>query len=188
LCGLLLPDRLPGQSALYERFSVFLLLAFVFLGSLLAPARLSRRHIAAICLVAAAYTLLRVEYFRSFASETRAFTPQFFPEGGDRTLFAIVYAPRFRGLPAYTHFPDYYTVWRRGIAATELTQFRFGVIRPRPGAPPLPFYDTSPNPRVDPSRYAGVDYLLIRSVGPPKAIDGFALEKEADRWKLYRKP
>jgi hypothetical protein len=185
-CGLVLPDRIPAQSALYERFSVFALLAFVFLGALVLPNPLPRRQVIAICLAATAYTGLRLEYLRAFAADTRSFTADVLPPGGDSTLFAVIHASRFRGLPVYTHFPDYYTVWRHGIAATELTQFRFGVIRPQPGGPRLPFYDTSPHPRVDLRQYAGVDYLLMRSRQAPQEITGFSLEKESGEWTLYK--
>jgi hypothetical protein len=184
-CSVVLPDRLPGQTALYERFSVFLMLAFVFLGSVLAPRPWLSRHTAALCLVAIAYTGFRIDYFRAFAADSRPFRPEFLPEGGDRLLHGLIYDRRFRGLPAYIHFPDYYIVWRQGIATTELTQLRFSVIRHRPGGPELPYFDTSPNAATPAP--AAASYLLVRGQAPPRRLDAFAITSEGGRWRVYKR-
>jgi hypothetical protein len=182
LCCMLLPDRIPNQTALYERFGVLLLLSLVLWSSVLYT-RLSRRVALALCIAALGSTAVRVSYFTGFALDAHPFTAELLPVGtSGRTLLGLMYDERFRGHPAYRHFPDYYIAWNRGVAATELTQFRFGVVRAgSQGA--LPGYVAAPTARSFAD--ANVDYVLVRGAMPVSADRRFEMVRTSGDWRLY---
>jgi len=185
-CCALLPDRIPDQTALYERFGVLLLLSMLLWSSIL-YSRLSRRAAVALCVVALGSTAVRVSYFEAFARDSSGFTADLLPDGGARrTLVGLLYDERFRGHPAYRHFPDYYITWRHGVAATELTQFRFGLVRANVQGPAPPRFVASPT-ALSVSE-AKVDYLLVRGAVPAEAeIDRrFAAFAAAGGWYVYQ--
>ena len=97
----------------------------------------------------------------------------------------MLYDERFRGHPAYKHFPDYYITWRHGIAATELTQFRFGTVRANPLGIVPPRFVASPTPlSFDETK---VDYLLVRGASPTEvqSVHRLRLLRSADSWYVY---
>jgi hypothetical protein len=187
-CCLLLPDRIPDQTALYERFGVLLLLSMVLWSSIL-YVKISRRLAVVLCVIALGSTAVRLSYFAAFARDASAFTPDLLPDGSSgRTLLGLLYDERFRGHPAYKHFPDYYITWRHGIAATELTQFRFGTVRANPqGINPPRFV---PYPTALIIKETKVDYLLVRGTSPTEvqSVHRFRMLRSSDSWYLYENP
>ena len=156
------------------------------LWSSLLYARIGQRVAVVLCVVALGSTAVRVSYFLAFARDAEGFTPDLLPDGAPgRTLLGLVYDERFRGHPAYRHFPDYYITWRGGIAATELTQFRFGLVRAHPQGPRPPRFVASPNALS--FSEADVDYLLVHGPLPPEVqTRRFATLRSAQGWYVYQ--
>ena len=199
-CFLLLPHEIPGQSILYQRFSVMVLLSLALLGAAAAggrraskPAGPWRMALRALFVAAAVLHLaLWTDHFTAFDRENRSFGPGSFPEGGEGTLAGLVIDNTFRGRPSYIHFPSYYTVWRRGVATTKLVDYRFSNVRRRQGGEHLPGYLEWVGSRgVYDGRYAGAAFLLVR--GEPLgaaalALKGRELLRDDGAWKLYGAP
>ncbi len=185
----LLPSEIPRQTILYQRFSVLLLLSLVFLGAYVERARIG--SIPRILYVAAAVThlVLWAGYFTGFDAENEGFDAVFLPEASaGESLAGIVYDYTYRGNPSYIHFPSYFTVWRQGVAATSIVDYRFGSIRRRPHGALLPHYKEWVG-KTDGSggRYRATEHLLVRGSlpGPAKHhIAGRALIRETAKWRL----
>ena len=106
-------------------------------------------------------------------------------------LVGLIYANEYRGRNVYIHFPNYYIVWQKGIAASKIIDYRFGVIRRVASEAELPFYEEliADNYSNQPA-YQRVDYLLVRGRAPVKTDDNlanFSLWREAGLWRLYKK-
>jgi hypothetical protein len=189
-CVLLLPDRLPGQMVLYERFAV-LVLAACILAVAAGPWKVPARALAvALCLVAVLYTALRVDYFAGFDRRTADFTPELLPAGGaaEARLFGLIYDAHYRGRSMLVHFPNYYIVWRQGIAGTRLIDYRFGTVRRRADHEALPPYNEFLWIRPYADEYAGMEYLLVRGDVPADAtpyLADFRPVRTAGAWSLY---
>ncbi|MFB3855018.1 MAG: hypothetical protein ACE148_14505 [Vicinamibacterales bacterium] len=187
-CGLLLPDRVPGQPAVFERFGVLVAVAGIVIGSIVMKGRVSKRACLVMCLLAVVYTGLRIQYFVSFTRDSDGFDRAFLPEAGpDAVLAGLIHGSEFRGHPVYIHFPNYFIVWKHGVAVTEMTEYRFGVIRVAPGAPRLPPSRLFPALDDYSAPAPPVRYVLVRGKIPEGAplLDEYALEREAGRWQIY---
>lgn len=194
---LFLPADIPGQSIVYQRFPVFLLLFLLLYGSVASGAAPEGRTagrwrpavLAAACLV---HFTLWAGYFAGFNDENREFRPGFLPPGGEgRILAGLIFDHAYRGRPLYIHFPGYYTVWKKGVAVTGIVGYRFGPVRRAVDLTVLPEYLewVGSHDRYD-GRYAGLDYLLVR--GEPKAratgaLDGFRAASSAGEWRLLER-
>jgi hypothetical protein len=186
LCCLLLPNELPQQAVLYERFSVFLLLALLLFGASRAPARLPRAAAAAFVALGILHYVLWAGYFLEFNRENAGFDRAFLrPEGSGKKLAGLVFDYTYRGRPTYIHFPSYYIIWEKGAATASLADFRFGPVRRNTNAIELPRYLEWVGKRGNyDGRYRDMDYLLMRGGSAP---GGFELERTARSWSLYRK-
>lgn len=197
-CYLFLPRDIPGQTILYQRFSVILLLSTIILGACLARSAPTRRAriafhritkiaLIVICLV---HFVLWAENFISFNRENRAFDQELFREARDGgTLAGLIFDYGYRGSPAYIHFPNYYIVWRQGIACTKLVDYRFGTVRRRAGIDVLPHYQEWGG-RYDnyDGLYMNLDYLLVRGTPTERTrriLEDFRPAAEAGKWMLY---
>jgi hypothetical protein len=167
LCCLLLPNEIPRQSVLYERFSSLLLLALVVYAGMRAPAKLHR-----------------AEYFVDFNKESAGFDKAFLrPAGNDMTLAGLVYDYAYRGRGIFIHFPSYYIVWEKGIATSRVAEFRFSAIRKTARGRAIPRYLEWVGKGIPyDGRYRDMDYLLIRGGSAPA---GFEIERTAGAWSLY---
>ena len=192
VCYLFAPDKLPGQTPIFQRFCTVLILSFIIAASVfLRDARLPwlPRFVLAVVVV---YTALWGEYLYRFNVENKSFRPQFFAEmTPHKKLVGLIYANEYRGRNVYIHFPNYYIVWQKGIAASKIIDYRFGVVRRVASEGELPFYEEliADNYRHQPA-YQQVDYLLVRGVAPvaPDAnLSNFALWREAGAWSLFKK-
>jgi hypothetical protein len=198
VCYLILPSDIPGQTVLYQRFSVLLLLSIITVGACLArstPNRLAQITLNRITkigliIVCIAHFVLWADNFIFFNRENRAFNRELLREVRDSgTLAGLVFDYRYRGNPAYIHFPNYYIVWRRGIACTKIVDYRFGTVRRRVGIDALPHY-LEWVVRYDDydGTYMKLDYLLVRGTPTEKArrlLEGFRPAAEAGKWTLY---
>ena len=190
LCCLVLPNGIPRQSVLYERFSVLLFLGLVVAGGALAGRRLPRPAVAAFVALAILHGALWAEHFVAFNRENERFDAAFLrsPSGGGR-LAGLVYDYRFRGRPTYIHFPSYYTVWERGAATAKFADFRFGAVRRRAGGASIPHYlEWIGKTGSYDGRFAGMELLLTRgAVADATALEGFEHIRDSGKWSLFGK-
>lgn len=192
LCFFLLPDYLPGHWALFQRFSVCLLLALIFIGSVLYRDRLPRGMAAAFTVLALAHFGLWADYHHSFAVETKDFTPELFPEDEpEAELSAFITDNRFRGRQIFMHFQNYFLIWHQGIVPSQLYDYRFKIVWRKENGPLLPTYiDFEQWQEYPPGSYDNLDYLLVRGQ-PPASADStmsiFEPVRDADKWMLYRR-
>lgn len=184
LCCLFLPNELPQQAVLYERFSVFLLLALIVFGASRAPARLPRAAAAAFVALAVLHYLLWANYFFEFNRENAGFDRAFLrPDGGGKKLAGLVSDYTYRGRPTYIHFPSYYIVWEKGVATASFADFRFGPVKRSTNAIALPRYLEWVGKRGNyDGRYRDMDRILTRGGSAP---EGFELERTAGKWALF---
>jgi hypothetical protein len=183
LCCLLLPNELPQQAVLYERFSVLLLIALILFAASRAPARLPRGAAGAFVGLALLHYLLWTGYFFDFNRENAGFDRAFLrPDGSGKTLAGLVVDYTYRGRPTYIHFPSYYIVWEKCAATASLADFRFGAVRRNASTLMLPRYLEWVGKRGNyDGRYRDMDYLLMRGGSVP---EGFAIERTAGAWSL----
>jgi hypothetical protein len=192
-CFLLLPQQLPGQNLIYQRFSVLVLIGLILLASILFSRRFSGLVASAVTVVALAMTALWLEYYHDFNQQNTSFTPAVFPEPSpDRLMGGIIYDYAYRGQPVYLHFPSYYIVWRQGIASSTMFDYRFGTVRRQVGLQVLPVYIdwVAKLGEVRPEWYAGFDYLLVRGTIPDRVgnpLRDFKLAKDSGPWSLYER-
>lgn len=191
-CYLLTPHSLPGQTPIFQRFGTILILSFVLLASI----PLNRVKIPwlkyYVIITVSAYTLCWFEYMYSFNEENRRFGKELFEgmEDGGK-LAGLIYDNDFRGRKVYIHFPNYYIVWKKGIAASKIIDYRFGVVRRVAPESELPLYhELIGDVYSYQPQYANIDYLLVRGIAPvpnDRNLHGFALWKQADQWMVYQK-
>ncbi|MEO0102989.1 MAG: hypothetical protein ABIK81_04755 [candidate division WOR-3 bacterium] len=189
---LLLPDRLPGEWSIYQRFSVYFFLAVIMINSIVFAAKFRRVGIFFISLISFFHFLLYLDYFRSFAQETSSFTKDIFPQvRQNQKLAGLIFDYQFRGKPIYIHFPDYYIIWCTGIATTSFLDYRFTPVSRKVGNDILPPYEGFVGQdRIYDGRYANMDYLLVRGEIPNSAkekLEGFKMVKSLGNWFLYKK-
>jgi hypothetical protein len=189
-CYLFAPDKLPGQTPIFQRFCTIAILSFIILSSiLLKDVHKSWLRYLAIAIVIL-YSALWSEYIHSFNRENEEFTPGLFAETNPaNTLAGLIYDERYRGRKVYIHFPNYYIVWKKGIAASKIIDYRFGVVRRVASESALPFYQELIADHYKPQpQYAKVDYLLVRGTAPVARdvnLENFSLWHTAGPWKLF---
>jgi len=188
-CFFLLPEGLPGQWALSQRFSVYSVLGLIVVSSLFDFRILPRKLIASIilggCLLHAG---LYADYFRDFGIETNGFTEEILPDADGNRLAGLILEPKFRGTLSYLHFPNYYIVRKQGIAVSRMVDFRFGTIRRKPQGRELPEalmrFDIEPDYSGE---YDEIDYLVVRGEITDGMWDSLFKFEEATRkggWSL----
>ncbi|MDP8222609.1 MAG: hypothetical protein P9L99_04560 [Candidatus Lernaella stagnicola] len=187
-CFFLLPAYMPGHWAIFQRFSVFLLLALLLAAARCFASRAPRSLVAVLVVLAAAHAALWAHYHVAFDRENADFGPEFFPAADAGRLAGFITDARYRGRPVYNHFPSYFTVWRRGLALSRVVDYRFGAVRRRGDAKLLPAYvDFLEELNYD-GRYTDIEWLLVRGVPPPNAgMDRYEPVREAGAFKLYRR-
>ena len=190
LCYVLLPNEIPLQSVLYERFSVFVFLALVLYCGARAHTALRRAGAAALVAVSILHYALWANYFFDFNRENAGFDEAFLrPAGSGEELAGLIYDYTYRGRPIYLHFPSYYIVWEKGAATANFTDYRFGPVkRARPLGLPRYLEWVGKRDNYD-GRYQGLDYILMREAtpGPERFLGDFKVARTAGRWSLYER-
>ncbi len=102
----------------------------------------------------------------------------------------MIYDYRWRGRPAYIHYPGYYITWKKGIAATSVVGYRFGAVRRKAPLAVLPHYLEwiGRAGRYD-GRYSNLDYLLVRGNAPAgrkSETEGFIPVRSAGKWLILK--
>jgi hypothetical protein len=192
LCFFLLPDKLPGEHYIFHRFSVFALLSVSIMSSVL-YAREPVGSLKTICIMfSAIHMVMWFQYFGEFSRTSAGFTSELFPEHQQgKRLAGLISDYNFRGRPIYNHFSDYYIVWKQGIAASGITDLRFGFVNRKVSTDILPgSIDWGGKFAAYDGRFSNVDYLLARGVLPPDSsggLDRFARIRSVGEWHLYER-
>ena len=194
LCFFLLPHKIPGHGSPYQRFSSLFFLGLIVLGALLKP-RSSKGLKITICVLVSIHFLLWGYFLTDFNRQNRGFTRDFFPVAQPgKVLTGMIFDKIYRRFPVYIHFPDFYIVWRKGIAATAMQKYGYVIFDNNLARRPLPAYDEwlSASSNLIPEDFAA-DLLLVRGIPSAKFrrfVDRhFRLLRAAGQWLLYeRKP
>jgi hypothetical protein len=189
-CYLFAPEKLPGQSPLFQRFCTIVILSFIILASILITNVEVRWLKYFVGIITVVYTLLWFEYTISFNRENSNFNKELFAGmEPSSTLAGLIYEYKYRGRQVYIHFPNYYIVWKKGISASKIIDYRFGVVRRVAPESELPFYEEAIGEkyRYQP-QYAKVDYLLVRgtAVENDRNLQDFSLMRKAGPWKIFQ--
>jgi len=185
-CYAFLPDIIPGQNVIFERYSVILFLLIITLVSSLT---LNGKTLFTFRILIPLFVLVQsffiLDYMIDFKKSTSDFNRNLFPVNSNTKLAGIMLDNDFRGSKIYAHFPMYFTVWYNGIT-TGLIDYRFGLIKRNVSVDTLPVYkewiDNSIN--FD-EYYKPVDYLLVKS-GEELKFNNFIPDKESGKWKLLK--
>lgn len=190
-CYLVLPSELPGQSPLFQRIGTIVIVALIIVLSVWIGNRTSKLLALYACAAIVVYSFLWMEYIYTFNQENEGFNKTFFAGANAPSRIAgLIYRHDYRGRKVYIHFPNYYIVWNRGIAASKIIDYRFGVVRRVVDESVIPFYfeHVGDGYREIPT-YKSLEYLLVRGNAPrtPDAnVSNFTLIRKNGLWKLYR--
>jgi hypothetical protein len=186
LCYLFLPNIIPGQNIIFERFSAFLMLSLIIYCAYAykrIPISLISKSL--IILVVLFHFILVSLYYNDFRNETKNFNEDFFPDDAVcKRISGIIYTNTFKGRPVYIHFPMYFVVWKNGIS-TGLVDYRFGVIKRKADFEKLPYYrEWIGDSRDYKDEYKNIEYILLKD-SLKLDIKGFENTKHDDDWYLY---
>lgn len=191
-CYFFLPNELPGQSPISQRFNIFFWLVLIIFISLYLP-ELNRKFIG-IYVVATltVYSILWGEYFIAFNRENQDFNEEYFANvDNDQKMSGLIFDYSFRGRRVYIHFQNYFITWQKGISSSKIIDYRFGVINRKVDTAVLPeHYDWSPQQKgfLDSLPYKKVDLLLVKGDYPTKEnhVDAFSLVSQKGPWQLFK--
>src|SRR5690606_10813595 len=190
-CYFLLPERLPGQAPLYQRFSTIVMLSLVLVGSVLVREIDARQLKWFVVVVLCAVMVIWGEYLITFNRQNRDFNASFLRiDNPDDKLLGLIWNGDYRGRKVYIHFPNYYIVWHNGIAGSKIIDYRFGIVRRVVPESTLPFYQEYAHERFVPlMKYDAADYLLAREDEPTLTktfFPGTMKVRQAGNWVIYR--
>ncbi|RJP81753.1 MAG: hypothetical protein C4524_01355 [Candidatus Zixiibacteriota bacterium] len=188
-CSLVLPPKIPDGVYVHQRFPIFFFLAVILLGSLRNPPGIPPWKTYIMVGLAAAHLLLWRDHLAAFDRDAQEFTPELFAGvPRDEPLAAMITDNRFEAWRAYRHFPNYFTVWRRGVATSMIVEYSFGFVTRKVGRDRFPAYlDWTPGNDVYDGRYEGMNYLLLRGPEPEEFApyrDGYRTFRRAGEWTI----
>jgi hypothetical protein len=192
LCYILLPDQLPGQSPLFQRFCTIVILSFIILSGVWLGSFETKGLRVFIIAAISVYSLLWFEYIYSFNKLNKSFNATLFRDIPNTSRMAgLIYDHKYRGRKVYIHFPNYFVVWNQGIAASKIIDYRFGVVRRVAAETEVPFYtEYIGDGYKNITDYANLEYLLVKG-HPPVSNDanvsGFKEWRKTGDWRLFRR-
>jgi hypothetical protein len=159
----IVPQEIPGQPIVYERFSVLFMLGVIISGSVFYADRLARIYKVLLLAAVAAYFVCWFDHFDKFNDSHADLTPHILPDQpAKETMGGIVYDYTFRDQPLNIHLPYYYTIWKKGITPASFIDYRFGTVRRKVGYRILPPYNPWEGKALGyDGRYQTMDYLLV---------------------------
>jgi hypothetical protein len=196
LCAAFLPDRLPEQWALYQRFSVFVLLGLIAVMAWSLPPLLPHRLLAAYAACAvAAYLALSAGFFRAYRTAERDLIAFFQTAPGlsARRVAFLIDEPLVGGHPVFMHAANYQIVWNRQPTPTKMGSYRFGFLR-QTGR--LPLTDEWLATRDDDAlrdqllRWDTFDTFVTQGDRPARLLQtapGMELRHRVGAWRLYQR-
>jgi hypothetical protein len=192
LCYMVLPDQLPGQSPLFQRFCTIVILSFIIFTSVwlnhVQSKALAYFAIAAVTF----YSIVWFEYIYSFNRINKSFNPTLFAGIPNTSRMAgLIYDHKYRGRKVYIHYPNYFVVWNQGIAASKIIDYRFGVVRRVAEESVVPFYVEYIGDGYKPiEQYKDLEYLLVKGSAPvatDQNVQGCKLLRDGGSWKIYQR-
>lgn len=165
---LLLPNRVPDCLYVYQRFASLIFLSLILLGSLLQAGTVKPLRNALVVLACLVHLGLWSQYMWAFNREAASFTPELFASlPQDKTVAGLIAQDRFRGWSVYRQFPNYFIIWKKGVATTRIVDYSFGYIRRKVDLDRFPHYSEweDHNFHYD-GRYSHFDYYLTHGVLP----------------------
>ncbi len=188
-CFLMLPAVLSGVWGIYLRFSVILLIAMILVNAILIK-DCKPFLIAALIAVSAIHLVLWHDFHREFARDNRVFTTEFLPDPVHGEIMGgVIRDVKHRGLYSYAHFPNYYTIWKHGLATSLIWEYRFSSLYLKEGID-LPTYKEWTMEWTNDGRYAGMDYIMFRGDPDPsdeRFLNDFFVWNKSNAWTIYRK-
>jgi hypothetical protein len=192
LCYLLLPDQLPGQSPLFQRFCTIVILSFIILSSVSMGNTQTKSLKYFVVVAILIYSTLWFEYIYSFNRINAGFNDELFKDIPNSSRMAgLIYDHKYRGRKVYIHFPNYFLVWNRGIAASKIIDYRFGVVRRVASETDVPFYTEyigDGYKKID--EYARLEYLLVKGkplVDRDENVSEFTEWRKSGDWRLFKR-
>ena len=190
-CYFILPDELPGQSPLYQRFCTMVMLFGVVVLSVWLRGYESRFLRMFSIGVLVIYSVLWADYLITFNRINEGFNASFFPDGDkEARISGLIWENDFRDRKVYIHFQNYFVVWKKGVASSKIIDYRFGIVRRVAPESIVPFYhEYAMDEYTNEYYYHDIEYLLAREPETPKTIKYFpTFEKVRDQsgWTLYR--
>jgi hypothetical protein len=190
LLYLVLPDRVPGNWALYQRMTVYALLAAIPVASLGARDGLRPFWPLLIVIVCAAHLVMWYSHLERFELANAGFDAAFLPEPVPGTVLAGLTYEELNGIPVYMHGQCYYIVWKHGISTAHVVDYRFASVRRRVDHATLPPHEDLVTIETYEGGYGDVEYVLARRGtmdALPPAFDRFELLRTTGGWGLYRR-
>lgn len=191
LCVFIFPDQLPGYSFLFERFSVFVMLGLIFLGSTHTVSQCMRIFPVLSVVACVLHFGIWADSMSSFNRENEDFTPELFKDMPCQILGGLIYDYRFRKISAYDNFTDYFIVWRKGIATTRTIDERsFPVLRAVDERTLPPYLKWVGKYGHYDGSYRNLDCILVRGEIPESDrpfFDGYRLARSSGLWKIYQR-
>lgn len=192
LCYIMLPDQLPGQSPLFQRFCTIVILAFIIFASVWLKDVTTRGLKYFVITSIVVYSTLWFEYIYSFNQMNTTFNASLFKDVPNNMRMAgLIYDHKYRGRKVYIHFPNYFVVWNKGIAASKIIDYRFGVVRRVANESEVPFYtEYIGDGYKEIDDYRQLEYLLVKGKAPVSAdvnLSGFTLMRDAGEWRLFQR-
>lgn len=187
ICFFFLPDKLPGQGILYQRFSVFFLVSFIIAGSILYRHHLSTSFQLIGFIFVISHFVLWADYLSEFDRKNTSFTPDLFSQlPRNEPMGGVIIDFNYRGRPVYIHFPSYNIVWNKGITTTKIIDYRFGAIRRKVTLSSLPEYQEWIGiENKIPEEYSNINYLLIKGEVNDMPADAIQIAGDMN-WKMMR--
>jgi len=194
LCYFILPDELPDQPVLYQRFSVFIFLGLVWITASLIPQNVRKPVLVFFALIVIAHSWVWFQYFSQFKETSQPFHDLLYNTtwSRGRTLSAIIEEP-VKGDKTFRHYQNYQLIWNHGPVSTRITDYRFRIIQPQRKDLPPPYHDSlygeiEYNKLID--GYRDMELLLVYG---PKALSavsshgGYVEIARRRDWALFRK-
>ncbi|MCX7832926.1 MAG: hypothetical protein N2490_01790 [Ignavibacteria bacterium] len=184
----ILPEDMPGQNIIYQRFSIFIWLGLIALFSkiVMQEKYILRLHTILITTLLL-FNLMVFEYFISFNKTCKNFTPEIFNGLKDTDkVYGLFFDPYFRERPIFIHYHNYYTIWNKGISG-GFVDYRFSFIRRKTDLQNLPPHNPwAGNLENYNNEYTHIEYILSRSKDKHINVDNFHIIKEIDEWLLFK--
>ena len=188
ICYFILPNDIPGQNMIYQRYTVYLMVSVIIIASHSNISASIKKYYYAltIILLLIHFTLVSF-YFYDFQKENEEFTPEIFPEPSvGKRLFGLINENKYKGRPIYIHFPYYYTIWKQGISG-GIVDYRFGFIKRKTETnyELLPYYKewVGDNKNYD-NEYINMEYILSRDISKSE-VDSFYSIRDLKYWYLF---
>lgn len=184
----ILPDNIPGQNIIYQRFLIFVMLVSIILLSVFSCYINMKKYFLIGIILLCVHTAVSFNYFSDFKKESRFFTEDIFPKENNHTLAGLMFDAKFRNSYVYIHFQNYYTIWNKGITANGNLDYRYSFIRRKKEVdmnilPPhnawVDIFKT-----YNPPGYKDVDYLLTRD-STSRPFENFQIIRSSGDWHLY---